>query len=108
MKRTVSILCTLVMAVFLVGCAGPQLKAYPVQVAGQTKTYVIGKIPIGILGDENAVNDRYDEKGNLVHASDVTTTGTIHDAAKAAAGSTGTAALVTPIVTPIIKDIQGN
>jgi hypothetical protein len=99
------ILCILIFA--LSACATAELKPYQVQVAGKTKTYVIGKIPIGVLGDETVINDRYDENGVLQHPADVSTTGTVHDALKAAAGSTGTAALVTPIITPIVNDVQG-
>jgi hypothetical protein len=78
-----------------------------VTVAGHDKTYVVGKLPIGILGDEVTVIDRYDENGTLQHPSDITTTGTVHDALKAAAGSTGTAAIVTPVITPIVRDVSG-
>jgi hypothetical protein len=92
---------------FLAGCATQAIGPIQVPVAGQIKTYVTGKIPIGVLGDELTIVDRYDEKGNLIHASETSTTGTVHDALKAAAGSSGTAALVTPVITPIVNDLQG-
>lgn len=96
-----------ILAVVLASCAAAPLAPVQVTVAGRQKTYVTGKLPIGILGDEVTVIDRYDENGTLQHPSDITTTGTVHDALKAAAGSTGTAAIITPVITPIVRDVSG-
>jgi hypothetical protein len=91
------------LCLFLAGCGAP-LKTIPVKVgdSGVTKYYVVGNTKIGVLGDEVVTIDRYDEKGNLQHASDISTTGTVHDVLKAAAGSTGTAAVVAPVVGDLI------
>ncbi len=98
----------LVLVLFILcGCASQALTPVPVKVAGQIKTYVVGKQKVGMLGDEITTIDRYDEKGNLVHASDISTTGTVHDTLKSAAGSTGTAAMVTPVMAPVINAIEG-
>ena len=93
----------LLLGLFLAGCAAP-LKAIPVKVgdAGKTKYYVVGNTKIGVLGDEVVTIDRYDENGVLQHASDISTTGTVHDVLRAAAGSTGTAAVMTPVVGDLI------
>lgn len=93
----------LLLGLFLAGCAVP-LKAIPVKVgdAGKTKYYVVGNTKIGVLGDEVVTIDRYDENGALQHASDISTTGTVHDVLRAAAGSTGTAAVMTPVVGDLI------
>ena len=104
MKRPIQLL---VLVFVLAGCAHQPLNVETVTVAGQTKTYVSGKYPVGILGDEISVIDRYDENEVLIHPSDVSTTGTVHDTLKAAAGSTGTAAVVTPVGTPIVNDLTG-
>jgi hypothetical protein len=95
------------LAIALAGCAHAPLSAEPVTVNGVTKTYVYGKYPVGIVGDEVTIIDRYDEKGVLVHPSDISTTGTVHDALKAAAGSSGTAAVVTPVITPVVNAVEG-
>jgi hypothetical protein len=104
MKRPIQLL---VLMFVLAGCAHQPLNVETVTVAGQTKTYVSGKYPVGVLGDEISIIDRYDEKGALVHPSDISTTGTVHDTLKAAAGSTGTAAVVTPVIKPIANDLSG-
>jgi hypothetical protein len=93
----------LILCLFLAGCPAA-LKSVPVKVgdSGVTKYYVIGNTKIGVLGDEVVTIDRYDEKGNLQHASDISTTGTVHDVLKAAAGSSGTAAVITPVVGDLI------
>jgi hypothetical protein len=96
-----------VVCMMLGGCATQAIAPVPVTVAGQTKTYVTGKIPIGVLGDELTIVDRYDEKGNLVHASETSTTGTVHDAAKALAGSAALGTVAAPVETPIINAIEG-
>jgi PBP1b-binding outer membrane lipoprotein LpoB len=101
-----SILIVVLAGFFLAGCAGQTLTPVKVTVAGHDKTYVIGTLPVGHLGDEVKVVDRYDEAGTLQHPSDITTTGTVHDMVKAAAGSTGTAAIVTPVITPIVNDLK--
>ena len=104
MKRLLLILLSIVLA----GCAAHQpLVVEQVTVNGKVKTYVSGKYPVGVMGDEVSIIDRYDENGNLAHPADISTTGTVHDTMKAAAGSTGTAALVTPVVTPIVNNIAG-
>ena len=95
------------LCVFLAGCAEVPLKPYPVQVAGKTKTYVVGKTKVGMLGDETLTIDRYDENGKPEHFSDISTTGTVHDVLKAAAGSSASAAIVTPVITPIVNDLNG-
>jgi len=96
------------MAIVMAGCAFHQpLTVEQVTVSGKTHTYVAGKYRVGVLGDEITVIDRYDANGNLEHPADISITGTVHDAFKAAAGSTGTAALVTPIVTPVVNSIEG-
>ena len=89
-----------VLCLFLAGCATSPMQVIPVKVgdAGKTKYYVIGNTKIGVLGDEVATIDRYDENGALQHASDISTTGTVHDVLKAAAGSSGTAAVMTPVI----------
>jgi hypothetical protein len=91
----------LLLCLFFAGCAA-ELKAVPVKVGDKTKYYVIGNTKIGVLGDEVATIDRYDENGVLQHPSDISTTGTVHDVLKAAAGSTGTAAVMTPVVGDLI------
>ncbi|MGA3113492.1 MAG: hypothetical protein ABSF90_03560 [Syntrophobacteraceae bacterium] len=96
MRLTVLIL---IVGIALGGCASTNpFTAHPVTVAGKTKTYVVGNNKIGILGDEAITIDRYDENGVLQHPSDISTTGTVHDVLKAAAASTGTAAVMTPVV----------
>ncbi len=98
----------LILAFVLAGCAFHQpLAAESVQVAGKTHTYVAGQYRVGILGDKVTVVDRYDEKGMLEHPADITTTGTIHDTLKAVGGNAGTAAVLTPIESPIINGIEG-
>jgi len=103
----IRILCVLAAVVVLAGCATQAIAPIQVQVAGQTKTYVFGKILLGAVGDEVVIVDRYDEHSNLVHASETSTTGIVHDTLKAAAGSTGTAALVTPVITPVVNAVEG-
>ncbi len=104
MKRLI-LLCILVIA--LAGCAEVPLHPYTVAVAGKSKTYVVGKTKVGVLGDEVTTIDRYDETGKPEHFSDISTTGTVHDVLKAAAGSTGTAAVVTPVITPVVNAVEG-
>jgi hypothetical protein len=74
---------------------------------GRMKTYVAGKYRVGVLGDEITVIDRYDENGKLDSPSVTSTTGTVHDVLKAGAGGAGASALITPVVTPIVTDIEG-
>ncbi len=95
------------LAIALAGCAGVPLQPYPVTVAGKQKTYVVGKTKVGVLGDEVTTIDRYDETGKPEHFSDISITGTVHDVLKSAAGSSGTAAVVTPVMTPVINAIEG-
>ncbi len=87
---------------FLAGCPETPLHPYPVMVAGKTKTYVIGKTKVGVLGDEITTIDRYAEDGKPEHFSDIATTGTVHDTLKAALGSSGNAASLTPIAGEIL------
>ncbi|MFZ0931240.1 MAG: hypothetical protein WAN11_21720 [Syntrophobacteraceae bacterium] len=101
MKRLIPLL--LVAVLLLAGCASTNpFTAHPVTVNGKTKTYVVGNNKIGILGDEALTIDRYDENGVLQHPSDISTTGTVHDVLKAAAGSSATAAVMTPVVGQLI------
>ncbi len=103
MNRLVIVL----MVIALAGCAAVPLHPYTVAVAGHSQTYVVGKTKVGVLGDEVTTIDRYDETGKPEHFSDISTTGTVHDVLKAAAGSTGTAAVVTPVITPVVNAVEG-